>query len=163
MVSPTPQSKCSTCRRFIPAWDLHLKCVLHWDRDCTRMAPCDVCVVWTEGQWRAVHATVAKIEAKALLRAAAQTTKTKGKVPPMDVSAVRPPKAKKLKLPIHNANYVDNVQDDLFYVPTAQVGNVSLLSTSRSPETRRRAEALAYARDTDQGFSTEAMETTLPD
>ena len=87
---------------------------------------------------------LAKIEAKALLRAAAQTTETKGKVPPTDVSVVRPPKAKKHKIPIHNVDYVDNVQDDdLFYVPTAQVGNVCLLSTSRSPETCRRARALS--------------------
>jgi len=118
-------------------------------------------VVWSEVQWRAVDATVASIEAKALLRAAGQTTKSKGKVPPTDVLAVRPPKVKKSKLPIANVDSIDNIQTDVLYVPTTQVGNVSLLSISRSPETRRRAEALAFARDIDQGLSTEAVETTL--
>ena len=53
-----------------------------------------------------------------------------------------------------NVDFVDNVHNDndLFYVPTDMVGNVFVLSTSRSHETLRRAEALAFARDSVQGF-----------
>ena len=42
------------------------------------------------------------------------------------VSVVRPLEAKLLINPIDNVDFVDNVHDDddLFYVPTAKVGNV---------------------------------------
>jgi len=85
-MSNSPQSKCQVCRKFIPSWDLHLRCISHWDRDCSRRSPCNVCVVWTEAQWVAVDKSVAKIEAKAIQKASVSATKKTRKVSPTDVS-----------------------------------------------------------------------------
>jgi len=100
-----------------------------------------VCAVWTEAQWLAVDATVAKLEAKALLKASGQKSHTKGKVSHTDVSAGKPKKSKmaKVEKPI--------ASDNMFYNLTDTVDSMfSLVSPHRSPECRRRNEALEYAR-----------------
>ena len=85
-MSGSPQSKCRVCRKFIPAWDLHLRCIAHWDRDCSKQSPCEVCGVWSDSQWAAVDKAVAKIEAKAVQKVSAQSTKKARKVSPTDAS-----------------------------------------------------------------------------
>ena len=118
----SPQSRCKVCSRFIPAWDLHLQCVSHWDRDCSMLTPCNVCRKWTLGQWSYMEETVAREEAKAFLKASESRTgkRCSGEVvPPTDVLGKRP---------VHDIS-------------------ISPLScNNRSPEARRRKEALAYAR-----------------
>ena len=140
-MSNSPQSKCRVCRKFIPSWDLHLRCIAHWDRDCSRESPCTVCVVWSEAQWAAVDKSVAKIEAKAVQKASVPAVKKARKVSLTDVSVERPAKrAKKSHLS----------PDTVFFNPKS---NVSL---NRSPDTRRRETALAYGRSQE---STEGVDS----
>ena len=130
-MSDSPQSRCRVCRKFIPAWDLHLRCIAHWDRDCSKGSPCDVCAVWSDSQWTAVDKAVAKIEAKAVLKVSGQSTKKARKVSPTDASGERPAKRTKKS---HLS------PDTVFYNPK------SFVSSNRSPETKRRETALAYGR-----------------
>ena len=139
----SPQSRCEVCHRSIPGWDLHLKCVSHWDRDCSRLSPYDVCQVWSPWQWDYVDRTVAHEEAKAFLK----TLETKpGKrrrkaVLPTDVSGERTDKV------ISDNSMSPNFDFCVNDAPVAS--NVSFSTSNRSPETRRRREALDYARKTE--------------
>jgi len=146
----SPQSKCATCFRFIPSWDLHLKCVAHWDRDCSRASPCDVCQVWSASQWDYVDHTVAREEAKAFLKARGAKPGKRPKISPTDVSGGRPKRPKSdISLPITNT--MSNV------VNPASADIVSDSSIHRSPETRRRAEALKFARESTPGVDSRSL------
>ena len=141
-VHNSPQSKCAICFRFIPSWDLHLKCVAHWDRDCSRASPCDVCQVWSPSQWDYVDQTVAREEAKAFLKARGSRPGKRPKISPTDVLGGRPKRPKLSDYSYSSTTMSNNV------VNSASAENVSISSIhSKSPETRRRAAALKYAKE----------------
>ena len=66
-----------------PFGDLHLKCVLHWDRNCSCGSPCMVCAIWSEDQWTAVDAVVAREEANTILKASGRTAHSNGNFLPL--------------------------------------------------------------------------------
>ena len=96
-----------------------------------------------EDQWTAVDAVVAREEAKAIHKASIRIACSKGKVSPSDVSADKPRKGKKAKQTKSDKVSADNI----FYDPTDAMNNV-FTSPPRSPELRRRNEALQFARGT---------------
>ena len=74
------QSRCCVCNQFIPSWDLHLRCVKHWEKDCSRAEPCNICVVWGEDRWTAIDRSFEKKMVRAAKRSASQTVKSKVKI-----------------------------------------------------------------------------------
>ena len=116
-----------------------MRCVSHWDRDCSQLSPCDVCRTWSLEKWAYVERTVAREEAKAFLKASeiGSEERRRGKeVPPTDVLGERP------RRPDHDISFAS---DD--NAPACNINmNSSSLSNRLSPETRRRQEALVYAR-----------------
>ena len=103
------------------------------------LTPCGVCRKWTSGQWSYVEETVAREEAKAFLKASESRTGggcSGEAVPPTDVLGKRPDR------PVHDIS-----------ISPLSCNNVALVASTmyssppnRSPDARRREEALAYAR-----------------
>ena len=114
-----------------------------------------VCAVWSEDQWTAVDAVVAREEANTILKASGRTAHSNGKVSPADVSADKPRKGKKAKKTKSDKVSANN----RFYDPTDTMDNVF---SPRAPELRRTNEALQVARRNMQEESTDSVDSTTP-
>jgi len=95
-----------------------------------------VCAVWSEDQWTAVDAVVAREEANTILKASGRTARSNGKVSPADVSADKPRKGKKAKKTKSDKVSANNH----FYDPADTMDNVFTSPPGRQNyegETRR--------------------------
>jgi len=131
-VHNSPQSKCAICFRFHPSWDLHLKCVAHWDRDCSRASPCDVCQVWSPSQWDYVDQTVAREEAKAFLKARGSRPGKRPKISPTDVLGGRPKRPK-----VSDYSYTSTMSNNVANSVTTV--NLQRLDVGRPPSSSLRS------------------------
>ena len=53
MAGRTPMSRrhCTECGSVLPKWEEHSVCVKHYDEDCSKGGPCDICGDWSDATW----------------------------------------------------------------------------------------------------------------